>query len=117
MAYCDYEFYKNGYGGNMPPNLFKKYSILATAKIRQATSNRINEENIKEEVKICTCALAEELKKTEKHLDVKSETIGKWSRTYTDKKEQKNRIYSIIKEHLEDITDEYGTPLLYRGCF
>lgn len=110
--YVDYQFYKNEYKGDMPEEDFKGLALIATAKIKANTFNRINENNVPLEVKQCACALVEKLSLANKS----SESIGSWSVTYINSSDAKKEIYQIIYDFLCDLRNENGIPLLYRGC-
>jgi hypothetical protein len=99
----------------MPEALFNRLAIIASAKIKANTFGRIDESNIPNEVKLCTCNIADILKELEKSEGKKSESVGSWSITY-DADENKSKINSIMKDYLSDLVDSEGTPLLYRGC-
>jgi len=116
MRYCDYNYYKEVYGGNMPESSFNRLSLEASAYIKRNTRNRVDENNIPDEVKLCTCSLCDKLRKIEKSEGKKSETVGSWSVTYEEKSENNNDLYDILLNYLSESVTEEGIPLLYRGC-
>lgn len=114
--FADYIYYKDKYAGNMPETEFKKFALIATQKIKLHTFGRINENDIPEEVKYCTCVLTDKLKTISKNEDKTSESVSSWHVTYKDSSSNDELISTTIKEFLSECTDENGTPLLYRGC-
>ena len=100
----------------MPESKFKNLSIEATMYIRRNTSNRIDIENVPNEVKLCVCALVEKMNKIEKQVGKKSETVGSWSVTYLGNAEWSNELYNILLNYLSEVKDAEGTPVLFRGC-
>lgn len=131
--YCDYKYYTDQYKGNeVPETDFIRLSMRASMKIKERTFGRAdNTSGISNEaVKLCTCFLIdklreyEELKSTsKKQSNVKSESLGKWSKTFENKsskeleKELQQEIEQIIVQHLIEYEDNNGTLLLYRGCY
>lgn len=103
-------------GGNMPESSFKRFSIEASAYIKRNTHSRIDEKNIPEEVKNCTCSIADKLKKFEKRNGKTSESVGSWSVSYRENKEDQNELYNTLVDYLLEVKDNEGQSLLYRGC-
>jgi hypothetical protein len=99
----------------MPEALFNRLAIIASAKIKANTFGRIDESNIPNEVKLCTCNIADTLKELEKSDGKTNESVGSWSIAY-DTEANKVRINNIMKDYLTDLVDSEDTPLLYRGC-
>lgn len=123
MTYADYTYYKDEYKGNMPETDFERLAVQASAKIRHNTFGRVDQENIVEDVKLCTCAITEKLKGyddiAKKQGNKQSEKVGTMSITYNQvktKKEQDIELYSIMKEYLANTLSKDGVFLLYRGC-
>lgn len=114
--YADYNYYKSEYKGNMPDTDFDRLSKIASAKIKANTFGRICENNIPDEVKYCTCVLADKLLSLSKSEGKTSESVGSWSVQYADSKDGKEMIAQIIKEFLSETYTNDGTPVLYRGC-
>ena len=118
-TYADYAYYTDTYKGAVIDTAsFPKYSMKATQEIKLRTFNRIAEDNIPTEAKMCCCELAEYLYKqdTKDHdEDIQSEKKGEWSTTYVSGKEaeelKQNKIHEIIYNWLA------MTGLLYRGCY
>ncbi|MCF0125459.1 MAG: hypothetical protein HUJ68_06865 [Clostridia bacterium] len=103
-------------GGNMPESSFNRLSIEASAYIKRNTHNRINENNIPDEVKLCTCSLADKMKKYEKKKGKVSESVGSWSVNYQNNSEDENELYDVLVNFLLYVKDEKGESVLYRGC-
>lgn len=116
ITYADYSFYQNVYKGTMPEAEFNILSIQATMKIKTNTFNRIDEENIQEEVKFCTCLIADKLKKMQKGEGKTTERLADWSVSYCDSVENNRIIAQCISECLSNVYDSKGSALLYRGC-
>ena len=114
--YADYKYYKNEYKGDMPETDFDRMSKIASAKIKANTFGRIDEKNTQDEVKYCTCVLADKLLNISKSECKTSESVGSWSIQYADSKEGKELITQTIKEFLSETYTADGTPVLYRGC-
>lgn len=132
--YCNYEYYKNVYKGKKVPALenFESLSIKASMKIRERTFERADNTSGKanEAVKLCACFLVDKIQEYEKLIEtskkqnnVKSESLGKWSKTFENKtskeleQELEQEEERIIKTYLLNYEDNNGTLLLYRGCF
>ena len=124
----DYEYYSKIYGGSsIPESSFENLSVRAGAYINKYTYNRINDDNISEKVKDCTCEIAEFLHSQDKKIKsiendkiVASETVGPHSKTYVNNtslldkhiytdEEVDKKTYKICYKHL------VSTGLMYRG--
>lgn len=124
----DYDFYIDNYeGSSIPESSFKNMSIKASAYVNKNTYNRIKESNIDNNIKNCTCEIAEllysqETKKNviENNKVVASETVGTHSKSYVnnvallDKQiltnsELETSCYKICYKYLAT------TGLMYRG--
>lgn len=98
MAYADYDYYVNEYGGSAIAEAdFKPLANKASVYIDAATMGRANTDPVLEAVKMCCCALAEQYQliataeKLAAHSlnvtvegggELSSETVGSWSRSY-----------------------------------
>ena len=100
----------------MPESSFKRLSIEASADIKMNTYNKIDENNIPDEVKLCTCSLADKLKKYEKKKGKVSESVGSWSVNYQNSAEDENELYEVLVNFLLSVKDDKGESILYRGC-
>ena len=110
MTYVDYNFYKDTYRGTIPQDVFNKLSIKASKYIDYITFNRIDE--VTEDIKFVTCEVIDILYESSKKgdMEIKSETSGKYSVTYSDaNKTIDQRKYEVVKIYLGN------TGLLYRG--
>lgn len=135
MVYADYEFYKTEYFGRAisEPD-FYRLALRGSQYIDYITQGRTEAKADLEAVKMCCCELAEQYQTIETAqelaqkslssgpdgLEVQSETVGSWSRSYRSggdsaqsaaqvAAESKAALYSIAQRHLA------RTGLLYRG--
>lgn len=131
--YCDYKYYIETYKGKeVPETEFEHLSIKASMKVRTRTFERADNTSGKsnEAVKLCTCFLIDKIKeydeliKTSKRQNnVKSESLGKWSKTFENKSSKElqedleKEEEKIIIEYLANYEDNNNVPLLYRGCY
>lgn len=127
----DYKYYTDIYGGSsIPESSFKEHSIKASSKINRYTSNRINQENIDDNIKNTACEIITLLFE-QKQLKAKlnddkstkaSETVGPHSITYVNKsnlqaqrilsdRELEQECYRICYNNLAD------TGLMFRGAY
>jgi hypothetical protein len=134
MAYCDYDFYKNKYLGNVIAEAdFPRLSERASEEIDVLTFDRLvdnfpTDDRLSEKVKKSVCAVAEVLNNIDiaentyrenGGRDVSSVSSGSESISYgnnslvgavlTDKTSQTRLIYSVAEKYLT------GTGLLYAG--
>lgn len=116
--YADYSYYIEKYKGSMPEPDFNKMSKSASTKIKASTFGRIDEKNPQEEVKWCTCVLADKLLSYSKSEGKSSESVGSWSISYSNNTQTDvdKMIIATIKEFLSETYTTDGTPVLYRGC-
>ena len=114
--YANYDYYISKYKGTMPETDFSRLSVIASMKIKANTFGRIDENNVPDEVKFCTCILADKLLNISKSENKTSESVGSWSIQYADSKSGRELIQSTLKEFLSEVYTEDGTLLLYRGC-
>ena len=117
--YADYAYYTDTYkGAVIDAASFDSYAAKATQTIKLYTFNRIVDDNIPEEVKMCCCELAEYLYKQDNKdhdEDVQSEKKGEWSNTYVSGKEAEEIRQIKIREIIYNWLAMTG--LLYRGCY
>lgn len=114
--YADYKYYKEEYKGNMPLADFDRLAKIASTQIKLNTFNRIDETDVPEEVKFCTCVIVDKMLATMKNEGKSSESVGPWSVSYTSSQDGKKAIENTMVEFLANVVDKNGTPLLYRGC-
>lgn len=124
----DYDYYVNNYGGSsIPESSLKNMSVRASACVNKHTYNRITEEMLDNNIKNCTCEIADLLYsqdikklKIEDNKMVASETVGKHSKSYVN---NSNLIDKQILSESELETSCYkicykylvSTGLMYRG--
>lgn len=117
--YADYAYYTDTYGGAVIDTAsFKLYACKATQAIKLHTFNRIADDSIPDEAKMCCCELAEYFYRQENkdhEDDVQSEKKGEWSTTYVSGKEAEESKQSKIREMIYNWLAMSG--LLYRGCY
>lgn len=139
MAFCDYEFYKNEYLGNLITEAeFPRLAMRASERLNYITYGRLHivgehikfvegcidtfvDEWTEEKIKKCTCAIAEKINDVDMAnqamrqaggVGVKSVSSGSESISFSDvvsPKDLNNEIYAIGKEYLT------STGLLYAG--
>jgi hypothetical protein len=119
-AYCDFAYYTTTYLGTAIPSAsFPALALRASAVINQLTFQQAAEQvdtDIVDLIKMATCAVAEELKKTQDSGDmggIKSETVDKHSVTYAD-----NSIsMQSVDQKYSNAAALYlvSTNLMYRG--
>ena len=125
LSYVDYEFYQNTYKGNKITSQeeFDKLSLRATQYVKQQIMNRdytdFNGKDYTNEVKYATCSLTEIEQDYQKGVEelssgnIKSESIGDYSRSFGTNEELTNN--TNIKRN-EELKLYLGmTGLLYRG--
>ena len=120
MSYATYDYYTSKYLQGRQAVIdaasFPFYAQKATQLIKLRTFNRIKEDNIPDEAKMCCCELAEEMYKHEKKDagNIASEKVGERSVSFVDKEKAEaifwGKCTSIIYNWLAT------TGLLYRGC-
>lgn len=126
MVYADYDFYKNEYFGRaISEDDFPRLALRGSQYIDYITQGRAEVKADLEAVKMCCCELAEKYQTIETAqelaqkslaagsdgLEVQSETVGSWSRSYRSggdsaqsaaqvAAESKAALYSITQRHL-----------------
>ena len=122
VRYADLAFYMTEYGGNIIPNEeFQRVITRASTYIKAITFSRVDENNIPEEVKAATCAVAEVIYKAESSTEEekKSETVGKLSVSYVTEQADGQIKEKVLRKKQYATAYPYlaTTGLLYRGCF
>ena len=105
------------------PNNFVNLVIEASNYINRNTHNRIDKENISEQVKYVTCLIVNLIQEEQEKLleigNLKSQNIEGWSETYATpeeiKKDYSNKKFEILKTFLANEIGVDGLPLLYCG--
>lgn len=126
MVYADYDFYTNEYFGRAISEVdFPRLALRGSRYIDYITQGRAEAKADLEAVKMCCCELAEQYQTIEAAqelaqkslasgsdgLEVQSETVGSWSRSYRSggdsaqsaaqvAAESKATLYSIAQRHL-----------------
>jgi hypothetical protein len=107
---------KKNMGGKMPEATFTRMSFEASMYIKKNTYGRIDKDNIPDEVKYCTCSIADKMQKIEKRNGKNSESVGSWSVNYQESSDNEKELYDTLVNYLLDVKDSKGISLLYRGC-
>lgn len=107
---------KKNMGGKMPETTFTRLSLEASMYIKKNTYNRVDKDNIPEEVQYCTSSIADKLQKIEKRNGKTSESVGSWSINYQENSEDEKELYDTLVNYLSEVKDSEGVFLLYRGC-
>ena len=116
--YADYAYYTGTYKGVViDAASFDLYSRQATQEIRKYTFNRVDVEDIPDDVKMCCCELAEYLYKQKNSghdENISSEKVGEFSVSYVSGQTAEDIKRSTIKGIIYNWLAMTG--LLYRGC-
>lgn len=122
-TYVDYNYYRNEYKGDMPQSDFEKNAIDIHMYIKRNTHDRIDIDNVKDEIKLVFCKIVDitheaEQKKNEMG-NLKSQNIEGWQETYQtpqeiDQKLEKDK-QNIINTYLWNVIGKDGNLLLYSG--
>lgn len=115
MPKVDFNYYQNSYYGTniTSSTIFNRI----VDKAERFLNVRLTEVTIDDTYKKCICSICDNMFMEEKQVaeigNIKSETVGSWSRTYDDKKQLSE---NYEKERRNILIDYYGrTGLLYRG--
>lgn len=113
-TYVDYEFYLNSYHGTMAEDDFNREVVRASAYIDMITMNRITDSVLRrfsDEIRLATCAACDVYCTTEKGGEIASESVGSWSRTYSN-------TGKTAQQKLQDAAEPYliMTGLLFKGA-
>lgn len=96
MSYADYEYYAGTYMGTVSEDEFPRLAVRASSFLDYYTQNRVKDNAELDAVKMCCCALVDKYKvieaaqelavkklagALETDAEVKSETVGGYSRT------------------------------------
>lgn len=136
MIYADFDYYANTYMGNaITEEDFPRLAVRASWYIDYITQNRAESCADLEAVKMCCCALAEQYQAIDAAqslalksltaggdggMEVQSETVGSWSRSYRSggdsamsaaqaAADSRTTLYQTAQQYLAH------TGLLYRG--
>lgn len=123
LKYIDKDEYKKLLGVTSIPDNFEKYVIEASTYINSKTFNRIDENDLHENVKYATALIIEKIANSEMQKqevgNLKSQNIEGWSESYSspeeiEKKLEEDKI-NIVKTFLWNVIGKDGNPLLYCG--
>ena len=126
VSYIDLEYYQNFFSDmSVPYDSFDRIAREASLFVREITFNRIDEENITEEVKDAVCAVCEVIYKEEKELEntngreIKSENTDGYSVTYVTEQQDGVSRQDILWNKKYQAARSYllHTGLLNRGCY
>lgn len=123
LKYINDKDYKELLGVDSIPNNFIKLAIEASTYINSKTFNRIDENDLHENVKFATALIVEKIEKTENLKNeingLKSQNIEGWSENYSTPEEIEKKLEDdkmrIIKTYLWNVIGKDGQPLLYCG--
>lgn len=122
LKYIDETYYLTNYSSKLPKD-FTRLNIEASSYIKKRTSNRIDLNNIPEEVKYATCEIINLTNEQERLMfeigNLKSQNRDGISESYMDPDEIKNdyedKKLAVLYNYLTDIIGKDGKPLLYLG--
>lgn len=107
-------------GGVCDLTAFNRNIDRAIALVRNATHGRATEMRIvPREVLVCVRDVVEYLHNSANTRNVtsRSQSVGGVSESITYATNEADAgVHDIISDYLSNICDDYGTPLLYRGC-
>jgi hypothetical protein len=123
MQYINYDEYKE-LGGGLEETALRRNVMRANGIIDNATSNRIESmAQIPPQAKELCRDLIEYFAEnfgSSKQISNRSQSAGGVSESESflirSTEERAGEINDIIKDYLLSVEDDYGTPLLYRGC-
>ena len=109
--------------GKSVPNDFKKLVIEASTFINSRTFGRIDKDNVPDEVKFVTCLIIDNLalkeSKKSEAINLKSESLEGWSRTYATpleiERDFEHKNSELLNQYLWNVIGKDGNPLLYTG--
>lgn len=123
LKYIDKDEYNKLLGVTSIPDNFEQYVIEASTYINSKTFNRIDENDLHENVKYATALIIEKIANSEMQKqevgNLKSQNIEGWSESYSspeeiEKKLEEDKI-NIVKTFLWNVIGKDGQPLLYCG--
>lgn len=134
MTYADYDYYSGTYMGTVSEEDFPRLAVRASSFLDYYTQNRAKDNADMDAVKMCCCALVDKYQLIEaaQHLaatrltaaltedEIKSETVGSYSRTMATGGESALSALNATdgaRKLLAETCNEYlaHTGLLYRG--
>lgn len=117
--------YKKLIGVDSIPDNFNNLVIEVSTYINSKTFNRIDSNDVHENVKYATALIIQKMDEAENQKkeigNLKSQNIEGWSESYAtpeeiDKKLEVDKL-KIIKQYLWNVIGKDGQPLLYTGGF
>ena len=125
LKYITEEEYKKLLGKDSIPSNFNNLVIEASAYINHKTFERIDKNNVPEEVQYVTCLIVdyqdEENTKLSEVGNLKSQNIEGWSESYSTPEEIKSdyedKKQKTLNKYLWDVIGIDGNPLLYCGVY
>lgn len=117
--------YKKLIGVDSIPDNFNNLVIETSTYINSKTFNRIDSNDVHENVKYATALIIQKMDEAENQKkeigNLKSQNIEGWSESYAtpeeiDKKLEVDKL-KIIKQYLWNVIGKDGQPLLYTGGF
>jgi len=123
LKYITETEYKELLGVKSIPDNFNKLVIEASNYINSRTYNRIDVNNIPEEVKYATALIIDEIESAKNKIknigNLKSQNIEGWSESYATPEEINKNLEEekseILKTYLWNVIGSDGQPLLYCG--
>lgn len=123
LKYIDEIYYLTNYSSNMPKD-FNRLNIEASIYIKKRTSNKIDINNIPEEVKYATCEIVNLTNEQERLMfeigNLKSQNRDGISETYMTPDDIKNdyedKKLAVLSNYLSNVIGKDGKPLLYLGA-
>ncbi len=135
MVYADYTYYSGTYMGTVSEEDFPRLAVRASSFLDYYTRNRAKDNAELDAVKMCCCALVDQYsiiesaqtlaranlaKAASGEEEIKSETVGSYSRTLTtgaDSAASAANVTAEAQKALAAVCNEYlaNTGLLYRG--
>lgn len=123
LKYITDDEYRKLLGTDSVPNDFNKLVIDASTYINHHTQNRIDVNNIHDNVKYVTALIIEKINKAESKIEeignLKSQNIEGWSETYDTPDEIKKKLEAdkldLLHQYLWNVIGSDGQPLLYCG--
>ena len=115
--------YKELLGVSSIPSNFNDLVIEASTYINSKTRNRIDVNDIHENVKYATALIIEKINKAETKIEeignLKSQNIEGWSETYSTPEEIRKDLevekLDLLHQYLWNVIGSDGQPLLYCG--
>lgn len=130
LELVDFDYYNQIHKeSGIPSDSFKKYSIQASSRVNKYTFNKINNENIDDNIRNATCEIIDllfnqdQLKSKQEDDKLKvSETVGPHSVTYVNNSNSREkRILNSqeLEKECYKICYTYlvSTGLMYRGVY